>query len=442
MLCGTDFSPAAKQAANVAAVMAQGLQAPLELLHVSVIPAYPPMLNDLQEEVKRLRARGATVQETLLDGNAGEELIKRAHPGSCRLVVVASPGKGIPERWLLGSVSERTAERATVPTLVVRDAAPFEAWTRGERPLKVFVAFNFTPTSETALHWVKELQSISPCEVIVGLVDFPPEQRTRLGGSGALPLTGNPPEIQAILERDLKARTSELLGPMAHRIQVETNWGPPEVRLAEMAMEAGADLIVVGSHQFSGFERLWHKSVSRGLLHRAAMSVAVVPMVTGKPRGTGIAQPVRRVLVTTDFSDLANHAIAHAYSLVRGGGKVRLVYVVHPHEGPGGEPLKDSPVPWFVEEHARHVQSCSGKLSALIPAEAAQLGILTEVEVIEHRDVAEAIFQAAERFAADVICLGTRGRSGWSKALLGSVTQKVLAQSLRPVLVVRPPAAE
>ena len=48
-------------------------------------------------------------------------------------------------------VAERTAESAPVPTLVVRDAAPFEAWARGERALKVFVGVDFSASCAAAL---------------------------------------------------------------------------------------------------------------------------------------------------------------------------------------------------------------------------------------------------------------------------------------------------
>ena len=437
LLCGTDFSPTAGQAANVAVALAQRLQVPLELVHVSVIPAYPPIRKDLRAEAARLRRAGAVVQEALLNGNADEELVKRASPDSCRLLVVSSLGKRASHRWLLGSISERTAERASVPTLVVRDAASFEAWTRGKRPLKVFVAFNCTVTSEAALVWVKELQAIGPCDVVVGYVDWPPEQRARLGGAGSLPLVGNLPDVQTVLERDVRARAVELLGDIPFRLRVEANWGRPDARLAEMAKEEGSDLIVVGSHQYRGFERLWHTSVSRGLLHSAAMNVAVVPLCTREKRGAGMAAPVRRVLVTTDFSELANQAIPHAYSLVRGGGTVHLVHVMHPEGLPGGENLEGLPDRRFEARHAKHVQAAAENLRALVPAEAALHGVTTEVEVIEHRKVAEAISQAAERHGVDVVCLGTHGRSGLSSAVLGSVASGVMARSKRPLLAVR-----
>lgn len=439
LLCGTDFSPNAGHAADVAAVLAQRLQTTLELVHVSAVPKYPAAREDLRMEAERLRDLGTVVQESLLNGSADEEMVKRVQAGSHRLVVVSSLGKRAAARWLLGSVSERTAQRATVPTLVVRDAAPFMAWTRGERSLQVFVAFNFTATSEAALRWVKELQAIGACEIVVGYVDWPPEQRTRLGGGGPLPLEGNPPAVQTVLERDLTARVAELLGDTPFRSRIEGNWGRPDARLVAMAAEEKADLIVVGSHQYRGFERLWHGSVSRGLLHGAKMSVAVVPLSTREKRGAGMARPVRRVLVATDFSDLGSLAIAHAYSLVRGGGTVRLLHVMHPHELPRGQYLQGPSDRRFKTRHGRHVQIALKKLRALIPAEAAAHGILTEVEVVEHREASVGICQAAEVFAADVVCLGSHGHSGWSPGIIGSVTQKVISTSHRPLLVVQPP---
>jgi nucleotide-binding universal stress UspA family protein len=440
VLCGTDFSANAKHAADVAAVLAQRMHTALELTHVSAILPHPAASEDLRAEADRVRKHGAVIDEVLLAGSADEELVKRVQSGAHRLVVVSSVGQRATTRWLLGSVSERTAERATVPTLVVRDAAPFTAWARGERSLKVFVAFNFTTTSEAALHWVKELQAIGPCELVVGYVDWPPEQQTRLGGTEVLPpLGGNPPEVQKILERDLRTRVSELLGDTPFGSRVEGNWGRPDARLAIMAKEEQADLIVVGSHQYRGFERLWHTSVSRGLLHSATMSVAVVPLSTQEKRGAPIAPAVRRVLVATDFSDLAARAITHAYSLVRGGGIVRLVHVMHPKELPKGKYLQGTADRHFEKRHAKHLETARQKLRALIPVEAATFGIFTEVEVIEHHEPSTGIGQAAERFGADVLCLGSHGNSGWSAGVLGSVTQKVISTSRRPLFVVQPP---
>lgn len=448
VLCGTDFSENAGLAAQAAAAIAGRTKEPLILAHAVELPdpgASRTLVSkwlttrrrkDLRREAKTLSETGVEVETRTLSGRPDEVLVDLARTEAPRLLVVSSTGHRGMDRWLVGSVSERTAERTTIPTLVVRDARSLIEWADGKRPLKVFVCFNLTVTSGAALRWVKELAALGPCEVVVGYVDWPPEQQARLGGAGPLPLVGNPSGMQAVLERDMKAKAGELLGEIPFRVRVEACWGRPDVRLAGMAKEEGADLVVVGSHQYRGFERLWHTSVSRGLLHQAEMSVAIVPLATNGARGAGLAPPVRRVLVPTDFSECADAAIPHAYSILRGGGTVHLLHVVT-HSGRfSALRLKAGS---SAKAAARHARECAEKLHALIPAEAAELGILTQVEVVKSRDAADAICRSAERLGADVICLSTHGRSGMSKTLMGSVAQTVMTRSCRPLLVVHPP---
>jgi nucleotide-binding universal stress UspA family protein len=439
LLCGTDFSSNARQAADVAAVLARRLNTPLELLHATDLPAYPPQREDLHQEADRLRKQGVEVTERLLTGPAASEIVNYANARPQHWVVLSSNAKRAAQRWLLGSVSERIAERASTPTLVVRDAAPLLAWARGKQPLKVFVAFNLTATSDAALRWVRQLTAIGRCQVVVGCVDWPPDQRSRLGVPGPMALVGNPPVVQAILEREVKSRATELLGPTPFVLQIEANWGRPDSQLAEMAHEQAAQLIVVGSHQYRGFERLWHRSISRGLLHEARTNVLVVPLATRQPHPEGSIPPIRRVLVATDFSEHAALAIPHAYSMLGAGGTVRIVHVARPKERLVGIGLKGAASRQLAAQRRRRVQSCTRDLQLLIPETAAAHGILSEIEVSEHPDVAQGICQAAERFGADIICIATHRRAGLSKVLPGSVTQKVMAHSRRPILVVQPP---
>jgi nucleotide-binding universal stress UspA family protein len=56
---------------------------------------------------------------------------------------------------------------------------------------------------------------------------------------------------------------------------------------------------------------------------------------------------------------------------------------------------------------------------------------------VESNNPAEAIAQAAERFNADAICLGSHGRSRLAEKLLDSVDQAVIANSKRPIFIFR-----
>jgi nucleotide-binding universal stress UspA family protein len=76
-------------------------------------------------------------------------------------------------------------------------------------------------------------------------------------------------------------------------------------------------------------------------------------------------------------------------------------------------------------------------LRTLIPPEAAGHGIVTHLCVLEAPSVDRAIAAAAERLDVDVVAVGSHGRSGVSRALLGSVAEEVARRSPRPVFIVR-----
>ena len=92
------------------------------------------------------------------------------------------------------------------------------------------------------------------------------------------------------------------------------------------------------------------------------------------------------------------------------------------------------------KEPAQLIAASEAKLRSLAPHEPEARGITTEVEVTESRETAEAICAAAERFGADIICIGSHTRPGFTAKVLGSVALAVLQNSRRPVLVVWPPA--
>jgi nucleotide-binding universal stress UspA family protein len=99
----------------------------------------------------------------------------------------------------------------------------------------------------------------------------------------------------------------------------------------------------------------------------------------------------------------------------------------------GGYTHPDFPL---KKEHAQMLVDARNNLSSLACEDATARGIVTEVTVVEAREVAKTIRQAAERFGADVICVGAHNRSGLSQAFVGSVARAVMVQSGRPVLVV------
>ena len=442
IVCGTDFSQHAREAADAAAALTVRLEATLVLAHVMDTSRYElpsKELTDhlcesrrtqLEKEAERLRRQGATVEVQFLQGSPAVSLVKAANDSGARLIVVSSLGQIAPSRWFVGSVAERTAQNASVPTLVVRNQKPLHAWAHGQRTLNLVVGYDFSESGDAALRWTSFLSEIGPCRITVAYVAWPPEAGARFGAGFDQLHPYYPSEVEKLLKRDLKEKCEEVLGKAKLRFRLGPGLGRPDPQLIEIAADEKADIIVVGTNQRRGLARLG--SVSRAVLHHAPLNVACIPIAAAEPVDGGSISRFKRVLVTTDFSKLGNRAIPFAYSALQRGGRVCLLHVVKSTSRSDGKARAHE------TRHSERNDRLSTQLQALIPAEAEARGINTRVEVVEHAEIGTAICQAAERLGADLICMGSQGRSGLAKTLLGSVTQDVMARSHRPVLVIRP----
>lgn len=146
---------------------------------------------------------------------------------------------------------------------------------------------------------------------------------------------------------------------------------------------------------------------------------------------------IRSVLVTTDFSPLANQAIPYACALLPRGGRLLLLNVQHPRALPGGEFQNG---PWTTADRARHEQWLADqlrRLRRLIPAAARRRGLKVEALVIAAREVPDAIRATAAEHGVDALCLASHGYTGWKAGLLGSIAQSLMTRSTCPVLLVR-----
>lgn len=447
ILCGTDFSERSKQAADVAAHFAARTGQPLHLAHAyddrservageTSGDAIARVEAALAREAERLRGFGADVRKHLRPGPPDEVLIDLATEQSAQLIVVAALGRRLEGRWQLGSHAERLAQRSHVPVFVVRASEPIVSWVCQQRPLRITLGLDLSHSAESALQWVSALRSIAPCEVTLLDLYWPPQQFQRLGLGGVRDYSGPHPEVTQVLERELRARFERTLGAHPVRVRIEPTIGSIGDRIAALAEEDRADLIVVGTSERDALQRIVSGSVSNAVLHRARTSVVCVP----PPEHTKLARvnPLSNVLVPTDFSALGNAAVALAYSVVARGGSVHLVHVTADRAGDVITPHDIFPDP--VLPHNKPQRKIEHQFSELIPVEA--IGrVITQLHVLESDRVADAICQAAERLDAGVICLGTHGRSGLTASLLGSVSAAVMHGTQRPVLFARKPIA-
>jgi nucleotide-binding universal stress UspA family protein len=289
ILCATDFSEPASRAGDVAAAVARAFRVPLRLVHcASDWPLFAEpmlMLNDslstawkeqLEKEAMRLSAPGVEVVTEFRRGEASHELIAAASEQPVKMIVTGATGTGLAERWLLGRVAERVAESATVPVLVVRKSGPLLAWLSGEKPLRVLCGVNLQHSNSAPLLMIRELGGLANLEVEA--LHLHDDKRGLLGsllpGHGHAGETGSAAESEELCA--VRDRMKDVLGQVPARVHPARTSRHPDHDMAHLADEIEAGLIVVGTHQRHGWQRLTH-SFSRGVLAHAAASVLCVP---------------------------------------------------------------------------------------------------------------------------------------------------------------------
>lgn len=446
IVCGTDFSTGAVGAVRVAAALARVRGERLLVAHVvdplDASRSTPEVetsaaMGRLAAVAEPLRADGLTVETRILQGSPDEALVAVADEIAASVLVVSRLGHRSSQRWRVGSTAARIVQTSAVPVLLADDPAPFEAWARGERPLRITLAAARGPSTEHAARFVESLCAGGACELVVLHLYDPAEAGARLG-LRASPLAGGQPEIEAALLDELRSRVAPTLAEGA-RYRVAANVGRTADAIALEAEPERTDLLVTGTRQRSGLSRLWHGSVAHGLLHAARVPLLCVPRPAASSPDVGPLPTFRRALVTTDFSELGDRAVRYAYGLVGAGGVVHLLHVLEERDLPSPLYAHYDRVSRPSEEmREREAHEAKVRLEALVPARAELDGIETHSEVVRGGDPAAAIRAAAERLGVDVICLATHGRSGLSDAITGSVARRVLARNPRPVVVVGP----
>ncbi|PDT79307.1 universal stress protein [Bradyrhizobium sp. C9] len=138
----------------------------------------------------------------------------------------------------------------------------------------------------------------------------------------------------------------------------------------------------------------------------------------------------RHILIPTDGSELAKRGITQGMALAKSiGAKVSVIFVVEPISELTGH-FRET-VANFAEmrkEQATKVLNDAAKA-------ASQAGVPCETVLAENGQPHQAIIAATADRGCDLIVMSSHGRSGLSVLLIGSVTNKVLAQAKTPVLV-------
>ena len=142
----------------------------------------------------------------------------------------------------------------------------------------------------------------------------------------------------------------------------------------------------------------------------------------------------KQILVPIDGSPTAALAVAKALGLAKAfGATVTAIYVIDPYPftGVGTE---------FAYGQDQYFAAAKAEANTALDAARATLeagGVPTNTLSVDGQSVHRSILATAQSVGADLIVMGSHGRRGIEKLVLGSVTQRVLGDTHLPVLVVR-----
>lgn len=286
--------------------------------------------------------------------------------------------------------------------------APDERTLAGAAPHRIVVGIDFSSTSEQALeHAVAVARHAGSAITMV-----------HIGMVAEEPLV--PPSMtipahryrELLLERLAQDRAA--LGQLRERHEgqgVEIAHvvydGVAATGVAAAARELGADLVVVGSHGRTGLRRAVLGSVAEHTVRHAASSVLVA-------RGPAPRGGYRRIVIGADFSARSDRAVLAALGFAASDADIEAVHCWEPPL-----PVLDN---GEIETLGRHLRALTDRpLAVAALAEPPVTGILDRAH---HRD-------------ADLIVVGSHGRRGLERLLLGSVAEVTVRRAPCSVLVAR-----
>ena len=200
----------------------------------------------------------------------------------------------------------------------------------------------------------------------------------------------------------------------------------PAVPIVEVAAQIGADLIVLGTHGRSGFQRLLLGSVTERVVRTARCPVLTVP----PPTVVTSRLPFKRVLCGIDFSDPSMAAFRLALSVAKESDSA--LTLLHVLELPADD-RADITLPFDTAAYRTAVREDSTRRMMALITDEVRACCTPDTRVVHGRPY-EQILAAAQEASADLIVLGVHGRNAIDLMLFGSTTNQVIRRATCPVL--------
>ncbi len=256
-------------------------------------------------------------------------------------------------------------------------------------------------------------------------------------GTDILPSAGFIPVDREALIASMKRFAEDEAGsPDSMEFDIAEGINPTTAILTK-ATAMPADLLVLGTHGRSGFERLVLGSVTEHVLRKATCPVLSVP----KDVPDVVAAPpvlFKRILCATDFSNCSTHALNFAMSLAQEAeAHLDVVHVIElPPEVPPDAHETVLAGPRNLREYiALAEEDRRARLQDAVP-QSVRAYCAVETMMATGKPYREILRIAAER-KSDLIVIGIHGRGGADLLFFGSTAQHVVRQASCPVLTLR-----
>jgi nucleotide-binding universal stress UspA family protein len=255
------------------------------------------------------------------------------------------------------------------------------------------------------------------------------------------PVVLEPIVLTAVGREELLAETKAFIDAEAVpgvRVEAVVQEGQAAAEIADMAISMNADLLVIGTHGRSGFERLLLGSVTEKVLRKARCPVLTVPrrLPDAVPAGAVL---YKRILCPVDFSASSLHALKYATSLAQeSDGQLTVLHVVS-HEF---ENAVDKANAVAAEERMtigdfrrEREEALRRRLKDAVSR--ADTEYCTADGIVTHGKPWNEILRIASERQSDLIVMGVQGRGAADLMFFGSTTQHVVRDATCPVLTLR-----
>jgi nucleotide-binding universal stress UspA family protein len=232
------------------------------------------------------------------------------------------------------------------------------------------------------------------------------------------------------------AKYGEIAGTKSEA-RAKTLKGDPKTTILDEAERWGADLIILGTHGYNALERIWLGSVSRAVASHSKCSVEIVR----RRKVQNLSGQAMKILLAVDGSESSGAAIEEiAGRPWPRGSEVAVIFVLNLPFTPNPEIWSMPESYYSLLEKAGHEQAESAikdAMSRLLESNSErEIPItLTSEVIIGHAE--EKIIKKAEEWGADLVVLGSHGKRGFERFLLGSVSQVVAYHAPCSVEIVR-----